>query len=173
MSAPAASRRAQKGVVGKLEADAGGSELASQPAMSVAIELETERTPGGNAQIDQAQFGVDEVEVIMQAFTGRRAQERAMGLLAVPGLVSGAGFHRRDDVHQAGMVAARGQHLSNHVLLADLAVGNVLDANAGTRRQLRGALAHAVTKRLGKTRIIEDADLPRRQKGRHAVRVAP
>ena len=41
-----------------------------------------------------------------------------------------------------------------------------------TRRQLRGALAHAVTKRLGKSRIIEDADLPRRQKGRHAVRVA-
>src|SRR5215470_4522050 len=111
-----------------------------------------------------AQFGVDEVEVIMQAFTGRRAQERAMGLLAVPRLVSGAGFHRRDDMHQAGMVAARGQHLGNHVLLADLAVGNVLDANAGTRRQLRGALAHAVTKRLGKTRIIEDADLPRRQK---------
>ena len=40
------------------------------------------------------------------------------------------------------------------------------------RPLLRGALAHAVTKRLGKTRIIEDADLPRRQKGRHAVRVA-
>src|SRR5215472_1839395 len=98
---------AQKGVVGQLEADAGGGELASQPAMSVAIELETERTPGGNAQIDQAQVGVDEVEVIMQAFTGRRAQERAMGLLAMPGLVSGAGFHRRDDMHQAGMVAAR------------------------------------------------------------------
>src|SRR5262249_53476783 len=53
---------AQKGVVGKLEADPGGSELASQPAMSVAIELETERTPGGNAQIDQAQFGVDKVD---------------------------------------------------------------------------------------------------------------
>src|SRR5499427_8607572 len=163
---------AQKGVVGQLEADAGGGELASQPAMSVAIELETERTPGGNAQIDQAQVGVDEVEVIMQALTGRRAQERAMGLLAVPGLVSGAGFHRRDDMHQAGMVAARGQHLGNHVLLADLAVGNMLDGNGGTRRQLGGALAHAVTKRLGKSRIIEDADLPRRQKGRHAVRVA-
>jgi hypothetical protein len=36
---------AQKGVVGKLETDAGGGELAGQPAMSVAIELQAERTP--------------------------------------------------------------------------------------------------------------------------------
>jgi len=35
----------QKGVVGKFEPDVGGSELARQPAMSVAIELEAERTP--------------------------------------------------------------------------------------------------------------------------------
>src|SRR5215468_6136078 len=60
---------AHKGGVGKRKADPGGSELASQPAMSVAIELETERTPGGNAQIDQAELGIDEVEIIMQAFT--------------------------------------------------------------------------------------------------------
>jgi hypothetical protein len=33
----------QKGVVGKFEPDAGGRELARQPAMSVAIELEAER----------------------------------------------------------------------------------------------------------------------------------
>src|SRR5262249_28596330 len=71
-----------------------------------------------------------------------------------------------------GMGGGGGQALGMHVLLADLVVGKVLDANAGPRRQLRGALAHAVTKRLGKTRIIEDADLPRRQKGRHAVRIA-
>src|SRR5258707_7398129 len=48
--------------------------------MSVAIELQAERTPSRDAQIDQAQLGVDEVEVIMQAFTGSRAQESAMGL---------------------------------------------------------------------------------------------
>ena len=36
--------------------------------MSVAIELQAERAPSRHAQIDQAQLGVDEVEVIMQAF---------------------------------------------------------------------------------------------------------
>ena len=69
---------ADKGVVGKGEADPGGGELAGQPAMAVAIELQAERTPGRDAQIDQAQLGVDEVEVIMQALTGSRAQESAI-----------------------------------------------------------------------------------------------
>src|SRR5215813_5714992 len=80
---------AHKGVVGKREADPGSGELAGEPAVPVAIELQAERTPGRDAQIDQAQLGVDEVEVIMQALTGSRAQESAMGLLAVPGLVGG------------------------------------------------------------------------------------
>src|SRR4029077_1139946 len=97
---------AQKGVVGKLEADPGGGELAGQPAMSVAIELQAERTPSRDAQIDQAQLGVDEVEVIMQAFTGSRAQESAMGLLAVPGLVGGTSFHRRNEMTPDGSVSA-------------------------------------------------------------------
>ena len=163
---------AQKGVVDKLEADPSGSELAGQPAMSVAIELQAERTPSRHAHIDQAQLGVDEVEVIVQAFTGSRAQESAMGLFAMPGLVGGTRFHRRDDMHQAGMVAACGQHLGNHVLLADVAVGNVLDGNAGSRSQLGGALAHTVTKRLGKSRIVEDTDLPSRKKCRHSLRIA-
>ena len=47
---------AQEGVVDEGEADPGGAELASQPAVTVAIELETKRTPGRHAQIDQAQL---------------------------------------------------------------------------------------------------------------------
>jgi len=105
----------------------------------------------------------------VQAFTGSRAQEIAMGLLAVPGLVGRAGFHCRDDMHQTGMVAARGQHRGNYVLLANVAAGNVLDGNAGSRSQLASALAHTVTKRLGKSRIVEDADLPRRQECCHPL----
>ena len=108
----------------------------------------------------------------MQALTGSRAQEITIGLLAVPGLVGRAGFHCRDDMHQTGMVAARGQHRGNYVLLADVAAGNVLDGNAGSRSQLGGALAHTITKRLGKSRIVEDADLPRREKCRHPLCIA-
>src|SRR5262245_57679055 len=45
-------------------------------------------------------------------------------------------------------------------------VGPAAPANLG------GTLAHAVTQRLGKSRVVEDADLPRRKKGRHSLRVA-
>src|SRR6266478_4795540 len=105
--------------------------------MPVAIELEAERTPRRHAQIDQAQLGVDEVEVVVQAFAGIRPQEAAMRLFVVPRLVGVAGFHRRDDMDQAGMVAA-----------------------------------HAITKRFGKSRIVEDPHLPRRKKPRHSLRIA-
>ena len=71
---------AQKGVVGKGETDAGGGELASQPAMAIAIELQTERAPGRHAQIDQTQLGINEVEVVMQAFAGVRKKVRCVCL---------------------------------------------------------------------------------------------
>ena len=63
-------------------------------------------------------------------------------------------------MHQAGMVAALREHLGNHLLLADVAVGNMLDGVAGSCSQLAGTPAHTVTKRLGKSRIVEDADVP-------------
>ena len=75
-------------------------------------------------------------------------------------------------MHQAGVVPARGQHRGNYVLLADVAAGNVFDGNAGSRSQLGRALTHTVAKRLGKSRIVEDADLPRREKCRHPRRIA-
>src|ERR1700756_3777825 len=56
----------------------------------------------------------------------------------------------------------------NHLLLADMAAGNMLDGIAGSRSQL----GSAVTKRLGKSWIVEDADLPRREKCCHPGRVA-
>ena len=65
-------------------------------------------------------------------------------------------------MHQAGMVAAPREHLGNHLLLADVAVGNMLDGNAGSRGQLGGADAHPIP-RFGKSRIVEDPDLPGRE----------
>src|SRR3984893_7172761 len=115
-----------------------------------------------HAQIDQAQLGVDEVEVVMQAFARIRPQEGAMRVLVMPGLVGVAGFHRRDDMHQAGTVATDDKHPGDDVLLADVVLGNVFDGNASGTRQLGGALAHSIAKWFGKSRIVEDPDLPRR-----------
>ena len=140
--------------------------------MPVAIELQAERAPGRHAQIDQPQLGINEIEVVMQAFAGVRPQEGAMRLLIVPRLVGVTGFHRRDDMHQAGTVAADGKHLGDDVLLADVVLGNVFDGNAGSTSQLGGAVAHPIAKWFGKLRIVEDPDLPRREKSRHSLRIA-
>jgi len=158
-----------KGIVGEGKADPGGSELASQPTMAIAIELQAKGTPGWYPQVDQAELGVDEVEVVMQAFAGIRPQEGAMRAFVVPGLVAVAGFHCRDDMNQAGMVAAPGDHLGDEVLLADVVLGNVFNGDARRTGQFGGAVAHAITQRFGKSRIVEDSDLPRREKGRHPL----
>jgi hypothetical protein len=53
-----------EGVVGQAVADAFGGELPGQPAMAVAVELQPERAPGGDAQMDQPECGVDEIEIV-------------------------------------------------------------------------------------------------------------
>src|SRR5467141_2524375 len=70
------------------------------------------------------------------------------------------------------MGAAHRKHLGDDVLLADVALGDVLDGNASGTGQLGGAFAHPITKRFGKSRIIKDLDLPRRKKPRHSPRIA-
>jgi hypothetical protein len=107
----------------------------------------------------------------MQAFASIRPQEGAMGVLVMPGLVGVAGFHRRDDMHQAGTVATDNKHPGDDVLLADVVLGNVFDGKASGTRQLGGALAHSIAKRFGKSRIVEDPDLPGRKKSSHSLRV--
>src|SRR6202048_696157 len=169
-----------KAGVGKGETDPGGGKLAGPASYARCNRTgggtDTRACPGAgrgrHAQIDQAQLGVHEVEVVMEAFAGIRPQEGAVRLLVVPGLVAVAGFHRRDDMDQAGMVAAGGKHLGDDVLLAEVVLGNVFDDNATSTRQLGGAVAHSIPKRFGKSRIVEDPDLLRRKKSRHSLRIA-
>ena len=74
-----------KGVVEKPEGDALGAELVGQPGMSVAIELQPERHPGGHAQVAEPELGVDEVEIVVQALGFPAPQVRA----ALPSVTGG------------------------------------------------------------------------------------
>ena len=65
---------------------------------------------------------------------------------------------------QAGMVAAHGKDLGDDVFLANVLLGKVFDGDASRTGQFGSAVAHANTKRFGKSRIVEDPDLPRRKK---------
>jgi hypothetical protein len=79
-----------------------------------------------------------------------------MRLFVVPGLVGVAGFHRRNDMDQAAMVTAHGKYLGDDVFLANVLLGNVFDGDASRTGQFGSAVAHAITKRFGKSRIVFD-----------------
>ena len=163
---------AQEGVVLLHELDALAPERARQRAVAVAVELQAERRPGRHAQVAQAELLVDEVEVVVQALALIGAQEDVAVALVQPGLVARAGLHRRDHMHQPRRVAAHGQHARHQVFLADVALVDVLDLHASGLADLLRTLADALAQRLGKARVVEDADAARVQKARHPARVA-
>ena len=75
-------------------------------------------------------------------------------------------------MHQAGMVATDGKELADDVLLADMALGNMFDGHPSSTGQFGSPVADAIAERFSKSRIVEDADLPRPQKCRHSLRIA-
>jgi hypothetical protein len=77
---------AQKGVVGKGKADAGGGKPPRQPAVSVAIELQPEGTPGRHAQITQADLVIDEIKGVAQALAAVGLEESLPLVLSCQGL---------------------------------------------------------------------------------------
>jgi len=115
---------------------------------------------------------VHEVEVVMQAFAGIRPQEGAMRLLVVPGLVGVAGFHRRDDMHQAGMGARAPQAPWRRRPPCGCGSWRCARWQCQRHRPTRRRVRAPITKRFGKSRIIKDLDLPRRKKPRHSPRIA-
>src|ERR1700719_3797156 len=146
----------QKGVVGGDKLDPRSAELARQPGMAVAIELQPEWTPGWHPQMDQSQLCIHEVEVVVQAFAAVRLEKALAGLLVVPGLVAVAGLHGRDHMHQAGMIPPLGQYFGDHLFLANMALGDVLDRNPRLARNRRRLLTHSITQRRGKLRVVEN-----------------
>ena len=159
-------------VVGGGEIDTGVRELSRKPRMAVAVKLQPKRTPRRYPQVTQAQRLINEVEVVVQALARVGSQVGLAAGLVVPGLVGFAGLHRRDNVHQPWMPAARRQHLGHHVFLADMRLGNVLDPCPLLGCQLLRAFPNPIAQRLGKARVVEDPNPIGVQKARHARRVA-
>ena len=122
--------------------------------------------------MNQAQCLIHEVEIVVQALATVRPRVGLVGLLVVPRLVSVASLHRRDDMHQTGMLAASLQHLCRRRFLADMLLADVLDGQTRFRGQCRRLLAHPLARRFGKPGVIEDAEVVGVEELRHPVRVA-
>jgi len=147
-------------------------QLPGEHGVPVAVELEPERRPGGHSEVAEPQFPVDEVEVVMEALGLGGPEERLPAPLVVPRLERRTRLHRREDVHQAGMVPAGGEQLLDPVLLAEGLAPDELDREPVRCRQPLRVGAELLAKRLGESRVVEQADLPRPQKARHRVRMA-
>ena len=100
---------------------------AGEPVVAVEIELQTKGGPSGDAKITQAEFLVDEIDVIVQASAGGVLEERSVRLLVVPGLEGGAGFHGGKDVDDARMVPSRGDDFLDALLLAEVLLADEFD----------------------------------------------
>jgi hypothetical protein len=70
------------------------------------------------------------------------------------------------------MLTAPLKHLRHHRFLADMLVADVLDRDSRSRGQRRRLLAHLVTQRFGKLRVIEEAHVIGVEKFRHPIGVA-
>ena len=69
--------------------------------MTIHIELEAERGPGGDTQVTQAKFFVKEIEVIVEALALIKLKECLYGGFIMPGLISIALFHGRKNMYQS------------------------------------------------------------------------
>jgi len=160
-------------IVERLDGDALLTELSGQPVVAVAVELQPERRPRRHTQIAQAELLIDEVEVVVQTFAVFVAQRGFAGHLVMPGCEGGAGFHRREDVDQTGVVAPRVQDRADAVFLAE-GVGRAdkLDLQPVLPRQPLGVLPDLLPQGFNEARIVEQADAVAAQVGCHALGIA-
>src|SRR6516165_734466 len=124
--------------------------------MAVKINLETEGTPGGKANIAQAQLFVDEIKVVVQALAVVGPQVGLPSFLVVPRLVGGTRFHGREDAHQAGVVPPLRKNFLDPIFFAEILFTNEHDFQAVLGGESFGILSQGVAQRLSKAGIIKN-----------------
>jgi hypothetical protein len=85
----------------------------------------------------------------------------------VPRLVGRAGFHRRENAHQARLLASFRDDVFDPVFLAEVPLADELDLDSRFGSRLLRVLANPVAEWLGKLRIVENPDLPLLQERCH------
>ncbi len=89
----------QEGVLVAHIADAGLVELAGQPFPAVDVDLDLVGDPALDAHVHEAELGVDQVHVMVQALALAPGHLDAVGLVALADLEAHAGLDRADEAH--------------------------------------------------------------------------
>src|SRR5215813_1715002 len=142
--------------------------------MAIAIYLEPERTPSRYSHVAQPQILVDEIHVVVQAFTIVWLQVCLVRLLVMPRLVATTGLHRGQNAHQSRLFSTLVQHLFDPFLLAELLLtSNKFDLDSVFVSDTLHVLPNGLAQRLCPLRVVENADLVLVEVVRHALGVAP
>lgn len=131
----------REGVVGLNEAEAALLHLPGEPVVTIDVDLRGEREEALQTDVDQAELGIDEIEV--EDTLRALAEGEARPVLAVQQLDGAAGFHATEDGDEAVVVGALTQELSNQLLLVVLALQELV-RHAGLLRQLLAMLDEAL-----------------------------
>ena len=161
-----------EGVFQRGAGDAFFLKLGSQLIMPVEIELKAERCPGWHPQVAKPQFGVDEVEVVMQTLGFGGSKGGLATGLVMPGLERGTGFHCREDVDQTGVITALGDDRLDALLLPEAVAPDELDVQPVLSGEFLGVSTDLLPELLGEQWIVEEANTNNSQVPRHGLGVA-
>jgi len=163
---------AHKTVVEHSRIDAFAGQLSRQLVVAVEIELETKWRPRRHSEIAQAKLGINEIEVVMQAFAAVVFEECFVGGLVMPGLIARTGLHGREYMHKAGMRTALNHEVLYALFLAKVLLADEVDDKAILCRNRFGILPYLFSQRPCPLGIVENTDAVACQKPRHSLRIA-
>jgi len=161
-----------EGVVLQRKRHARRRQPVGQPGVAVEADLQPVRAPGRYAQVQQAQFRIQEIEIIVQALAAPHRQIGRPTRAAVPHLVRLAAFLGRQNADQARRVASGRAAGLRHLFLAHAGLPDELDRLPVRRGQRLRGLFDPVSQPHHQRQILRQRPLPAVQVGRHPVPVA-
>lgn len=163
---------AHKTVVEHSRIDAFADQLSRQLVVAVEIELETKRRPRRHSEITQAKLGINEIEVVMQAFAAVVFEKCSVGCLVMPGLIARTRLHGREYMHKAGMRTALNDEVLYALFLAKVLLADEVDGKVVLCGNRFGILPYLFSQRQCPLGIVENTDAVESQKPRHSLRIA-
>jgi hypothetical protein len=146
----------RKSVVSEVESDTPLEHLLFQPRVTVDIDLDGEREPSGQADVDLAQISIHEVEV--EHALGSACVDQSRAPLAVDELEAGASLHAAEDADQSIKDGSLSQDLFDEFVLAVMALKKSV-FSAGLLGQSLGIVDEGLGLVLGKGHEVAPPDL--------------
>ena len=146
-------------IVEHLEVNVLLAESRGQQVVPVTVELQPERRPCRHSQITQPQVCGNEVEVIVQAFAWYCLEICFVSFFIMPRLISGAGFHRREDMYKSGKRTSLFDNIVNAIFFPEILFADKIDFHAVFFSQLLGVKTNLFSHRFNEIGVVKDSNV--------------